>query len=72
MKINWKDALKNIVNSIKFGLLTFMMTAGFFISYAFVAYSVMSLSLTDTALWICFGLAIVSEFLYIKWVTVIN
>ena len=72
MKINWKDVFNNIVNGIKFGLLTFMMTAGFFISYAFVAYSIMSLSPTDTALWICFGLAIISEILYIKWVTVIN
>ena len=72
MKTNWKEVLKNIVNGIKFFLLTFMMTAGFFLSYTFVAYSIMNHQLTDTVQWICFGLAVVSEFLYIKWVTVIN
>ena len=72
MKINWKDVIKNAVNGLKFSLLTFMMTAGFFLCYAFVAYSIMNQQLTDSVLWLCFGLAVVSEFLYIKWVTIIN
>ena len=72
MKTDWKDVIKNAVNGVKFGLLTFMMTAGFFLCYTFVVYSIMSQQLTDLVLWLCFGLAVVSEFLYIKWVTVIN
>ena len=66
MKTNWKDVLKNTINGIKFGLLAFMMTAGFFLCYAFIWYSIMNGQLTDLALWICFGLAVVSEFLYIS------
>lgn len=67
-KINWKAKLKYALEAIKFALFTIMMTLGFYLAYAFIA-NAFSIELTNLVLWICFGLAAVSEFLYIKWIS---
>ena len=67
-KINWKAKLKYVLEAIKFYLFILMMTLGFFLVYAFIA-DVIGLELTNLVLWICLGLAAVSEFLYVKWIS---
>ena len=67
-KIDWRAKLKYALEAIKFHLFTIMMTLGFFLAYAFIA-DVIGLELTNLVLWICFGLAVVSEVLYIKWIS---
>ena len=67
-KINWRAKLKYVLEAIKFALFTLMMTLGFYLTYAFIANAV-SIELTNLVMWICFGLAVVSEFWYIKWIS---
>ena len=57
-----------IVNAIKFWLLTWMMFAGFWISYVFIWYA-LGLPIVNWALWILIALAFVSELLYLKWIS---
>lgn len=68
VKINWKAKLKDALELSKIVLLILMMTLGFFISYAFILYA-FGLELTDLVFWFCFGLALSSECLFIKWIS---
>ena len=56
-----------IVNVIKCFIGVFMMTAGFWFGYAFIWFGV-GLPQTDWALWICFALALLSEWGYLRWI----
>lgn len=55
-----------IVNAIKFYLLTWMMSMGFWISYVFIWYA-LGLPIVNWGMWILLALAFASEWLYIKW-----
>lgn len=59
---------EKIMDAIKFCLLTYMMTNGFFLMYAFV-WQMFGLNLTDLTMFILYGVAILSEFGYVKWVS---
>jgi hypothetical protein len=57
---------EKIVMVIKAFLLVFVMFIGFWFGYAFIWFTV-GLPQTEWALWICFALALLSEFGYCKW-----
>ena len=57
-----------IINGLKFFLLTFMMIMGFYLTYGLI-WSLIGLQLTE---WVLAGMAVlsmISEGLYIKWVS---
>lgn len=57
-----------IINGLKFFLLTFMMIMGFYFTYSLI-WSLIGLQLTE---WVLVGMAalsMISEGLYIKWVS---
>lgn len=68
LKVNWKAKLITCLEIVKLTLLILMMTIGFFTSYAFIAFF-FAVELTDVVLWICFLLACLSEFGYIRWIS---
>lgn len=57
-----------IINGVKFFLLTFMMIMGFYFTYSLIWYSI-DLQLTQLVLVIITVVSMISEALYIKWVS---
>lgn len=55
-----------LLNAIKIALILYLMTVGFFTTYAFVAH-IIGIPLTNIVLWIIFGASCVSELGYVKW-----
>ena len=67
-KEKWPTIKENISNAIKFVLFSLLMIEGWWLSYALIWF-VVGLPLVDWAFGLLFGLAIVSELLYIKWIS---
>lgn len=67
-KEKWPGLKENISNAIKFILFSLLMIEGWWLSYALIWF-VIGLPLVDWAFGLLFGLAIVSELLYIKWIS---
>lgn len=65
MKKNW---LEKIVEALKFISCVFVMTMGFWIIYT-IAWFAIGLPETNWAMWLLFALAMLSEFLYVKWIS---
>lgn len=65
-KEKWPTIKENISNALRCFLLAWLMTLGWWLSYALVWFAV-GLPQTDWALWLLFGLASASEVLYIRW-----
>ena len=61
-----RDKIAYILDCVKTALFIFMMTAGFWFTYAFIWYA-MGLPQEDWALLVCFVLAALSDYGYITW-----
>ena len=62
------DKWKRIVAYAKVLFGVIMMVIGFWFGYAFIWFAA-GLPQTAWALWVCFGLAFVSEYIYLAWIT---
>jgi hypothetical protein len=67
MKQKWNDTKEQIVNALKFTILTTTMIMGFWVTYAIIWFAV-GLPETNWAMWILFALSIASECCYVKWI----
>lgn len=67
-KEKWPAIKENLSNAIKFILLTWLMTLGWWLSFALVWFPI-GLPQTDWALGLLLGLSIVCEVFYIKWIS---
>lgn len=65
-KINWQKILDKILNVCKFILFTVVMLMGFWTIYA-ILWKVLGFPLTNIAMWLLFGQAVISELLFFKW-----
>lgn len=67
LKKLWANTKDDFIYGLKFAICVSMMTLGFWISYAFIWFS-LGHPATDTMLYSLFGFALASECLYISWV----
>lgn len=67
-KIDWPVLKETIINYIKFHMLTIFMSIGLWFVYTLIWFGV-GLPQTNWAMTITCFLAIVSEYLYIRWVS---
>lgn len=68
MKKTWLEIKEEIVNALKFTILTTTMTVGFFVIYIMI-WTAVGLSDANWAMWILFLSALLSEWLFIKWLS---
>lgn len=61
------DMKDRIIDTIKFFLLLYTMSMGFFLTYAFL-FALIGFELTNSLMWISVGLALLSELAYVHWV----
>jgi hypothetical protein len=59
---------EEIVNALKFMTMTIVMTIGFWVIYAMI-WIVAELPEANWSMWALFGLALLSEFGFIKWLS---
>lgn len=65
-KINWKAVKKYIINATRFTIFTTVMLAGFWIVYLML-WKALGFPVNNTAMWLLFFQAIISETAFIKW-----
>ena len=65
-KVNWTKVRDRIINIIRFIIFTVVMLVGFWAVYV-VAWKALGFTVYDTALWLLFVQAIISETMFIKW-----
>lgn len=65
-KINWKAIKKYIINATRFAIFTTVMLAGFWIVYLML-WNALGFPVNNTAMWLLFFQAIISETAFIKW-----
>jgi hypothetical protein len=65
-KVNWSKVKDRIINIIRFIIFTVVMLVGFWAVYV-VAWKALGFTVNDTALWLLFVQAIISETMFIKW-----
>ena len=65
-KVNWTKVRDRIINIIRFIIFTVVMLVGFWAVYV-VLWKVLGFPVNDTALWLLFVQAVISETMFIKW-----
>ena len=65
-KVNWSKVKDRIINIIRFIIFTVVMLVGFWAVYV-VLWKVLGFPVNDTALWLLFVQAVISETMFIKW-----
>lgn len=65
-KINWKVIKKYIINAARFTVFTVVMLVGFWAVYLML-WDVLGFPVNNTAMWLLFFQAIISETMFIKW-----
>lgn len=68
IKANWPKIKERIESAIKFLIMTLVMLAGFWIIYIF-AWDALGFPLNNKAMWVLFFQALISEWLYVKWLS---
>lgn len=68
MKKTWLEIKEEIINALKFTILTTTMTMGFFVIYIMI-WTAVGLPGANWAMWILFLSALLSEWLFIKWLS---
>ena len=65
-KVNWTKVRDRIINIIRFIIFTVVMLVGFW-TVCVVLWKVLGFPVNDTALWLLFVQAVISETMFIKW-----
>lgn len=65
-KVNWTKVRDRIINIIRFIIFTVVMLVGFWAVYV-VLWKVLGFPVTNTAMWVLFVQAVISETMFIKW-----
>lgn len=65
-KVNWSKVKDRIINIIRFIIFTVVILVGFWAVYV-VTWKALGFTVNDTALWLLFVQAIISETMFIKW-----
>lgn len=68
LKDKWPEIKETIINYIKFHMLAILMSIGFWFVYTLIWFGV-GLPQTNWAMLVTCILALVSEYLYLRWVT---
>jgi hypothetical protein len=68
MKKKWSEWKDRIVNAIKFTIFTVTGIVGFFFIYTMIWLGV-RIPFADWSLWVLFALAMLSEWLFVKWLS---
>lgn len=66
LKQKWFEIKDQVINALKFTFFTVTSIMGLLFSFAMVWHAV-GLPLANWALWLLFGLALLCEWLYVKW-----
>lgn len=67
-KINWPAIKERIVNAIKYVIFTTVMVMGFWLIYGML-WNLLSFPATTAAMWLLFAQALISEHIFIRWLT---
>jgi hypothetical protein len=67
-KINWTDVKERVVNALKFTIFIVTGLMGFWVSYC-ILWNIIGLPTSTPAMWVMFGQAVVSEILFMRWLS---